>query len=214
MHVPPLYAADSGQTRAIVSANPLALLVTSQAGVPLATHLPVILEPSAAGDPGTLVGTTLLGHLNRVNPHWHALPGEHDSLLVFRGPHAYISPCSYGRTPAAPTWDFVVTHLHVRVERLPEPEQALDVVRATVDHLDGLVEQHWDQASSVDYFRSIVHGIGALRFTVTDVESMFKLSQEQPRDVRDRVAESLRGRDHHRLAELVEDPHSAAAPAR
>jgi transcriptional regulator len=44
---------------------------------------------------------------------------------------------------------------------------------------------------SLDYFRKILPGVGAFRLKVTGAEGMFKLSQEQPGEVRARVREAF-----------------------
>src|SRR5687767_1479052 len=96
MFVPPFYREpDASWMVDLVRGNPLALAVTNgdpQEG-PFATHLPVIFDPEASGDvQGELVGATLLGHLNRANPHWSALQDGELVLLTFTGPHSYVSP--------------------------------------------------------------------------------------------------------------------------
>ncbi|MFD9499449.1 FMN-binding negative transcriptional regulator [Streptomyces sp. NPDC060035] len=194
MYVPSQYREPDGSWMAdLVRDNPLALAVingSSEAG-PFATHLPVIPDPEAAELHGGLTGTTLLGHMNRANPQWKALRSGDVILLSFTGPHAYVSPSVYAVTPAAPTWNFTSVHVRGVVQTIDSLEETLDVVRATAR----LFEEHfgagWDQTESVDYFRKIVPGVGAFRVTVTGAEGMFKLSQEQPAEVRERVRRSF-----------------------
>ncbi|WP_372343069.1 FMN-binding negative transcriptional regulator [Streptomyces sp. KL116D] len=74
--------------------------------------------PKTTGDPtGELPGTTLLGHLNRANPHWAALETGSVLLLTFTGPHSYVSPTVYEKSPAAPTWNFTSVHVRGVVEK-------------------------------------------------------------------------------------------------
>src|SRR5690242_17937102 len=115
MFVPSFYREpESSWMAELIRGNPLALAVTSAGpdSGPFATHLPVIFdpeapevpevpEPSAApdgpdgaeapdGSRGPLVGATLLGHMNRANPHWAALESGGTVLLTFTGPHSYV----------------------------------------------------------------------------------------------------------------------------
>ncbi|MET9497733.1 FMN-binding negative transcriptional regulator [Streptomyces sp. NPDC006552] len=195
MFVPSFYREpDNSWMVDLIRGNPLALAVSNgrpEEG-PYATHLPVIFDPEANGaGSGELTGTTLLGHLNRANPHWAALETGGVLLLTFTGPHTYVSPTVYEKTPAAPTWNFTSVHVRGVVEKIDSTEETLDVVRSTVRAFEGEFGNGWDMTGSLDYFRKIVPAVGAFRFTVTGAEGMFKLSQEQPGEVRERVRESF-----------------------
>jgi transcriptional regulator len=208
MFVPGLYAAPSdAQVDAVVRENPLALLVTNGPEVPFATHLPVVTAPGTEGDP--LVGRTLLGHLNRANPHWPALRDTARGKLVFSGPGTYVSPTTYETNPAAPTWDFVTAHVYGAIRPIPAGEPTLAVVRRTAAILEGCFGTGWDQESSVDYFRSIVGGVGAFEFVVDETEAMFKLSQEKDLPTRQRLIDTFSacpaGSGAHRVGALMRD---------
>ena len=174
----------------VMADNPLALMTSNGAPgeAPFATHLPVILAPeSAGGGSADLSGSTLLCHLNRANPHWSALADGTVVLLTFTGPHAYVSPTVYEFTPAAPTWNFTSVHVRGTVQKIDSIEETLGVVQATVRTFERRFGADWDMSGSVDYFRKIVPAVGALRVRVLGAEGMFKLSQEQSHEVRDRV---------------------------
>ncbi|MGW5731354.1 MULTISPECIES: FMN-binding negative transcriptional regulator [Streptomyces] len=187
--------------------NPLALAASNgtPADGPFATHLPVITDPQWEGEPiSDLAGMPLLGHMNRANPHWKALDTGTVILLTFTGPHAYVSPTVYDITPAAPTWNFTSVHVHGVVEKIASTEETLGVVQATVRAFEKELGESWDMAESLDYFRKIVPGVGAFRVRVTKAEGMFKLSQEQDPDVRERVVQSFAGRGCTRHAQTAE----------
>lgn len=178
----------------LIRGNPLALAVANgcpEKG-PFATHLPVIFDPETSGDwSGDLPGATLLGHMNRANPHWEALETGGVLVLTFTGPHSYVSPTVYEVSPAAPTWNFTAVHVRGVVEKIESMDETLEVVQSTVRAFEGAFGDGWDMTESLDYFRKIAPGVGAFRLTVTGAEGMFKLSQEQPSEVRDRVRESF-----------------------
>ncbi|MCQ4196069.1 FMN-binding negative transcriptional regulator [Streptomyces parvulus] len=178
----------------LIRGNPLALAVANgqpDEG-PFATHLPVIFDPDHPLDrDDDLTGATLLGHMNRANPHWGSLETGGVLLLTFTGPHSYVSPTVYEVTPAAPTWNFTAVHVRGVVEKLDSTDETLAVVQSTVRAFEGEFGNGWDMTDSLGYFRKIAPGVGAFRFTVTGAEGMFKLSQEQPGEVRERVRESF-----------------------
>ncbi|MGA4838485.1 FMN-binding negative transcriptional regulator [Streptomyces sp. G45] len=211
MFVPSQYRQpDSSWMVELIRSNPLALFVsngTPEAG-PFATHLPVIRDPEWTGEwSEDLSGGRLLGHMNRANPHWKALESGTVNLLTFTGPHGYVSPTVYQKTPAAPTWNFTSVHVHGVVEKIDGIEETLEVVKATVRAYEGDFGAGWDMSESLDYFRKIVPAVGAFTFKVTGAEGMFKLSQEQPDEIQERVRSSFGAREctrHQAAAALME----------
>ncbi|MFI6644621.1 FMN-binding negative transcriptional regulator [Streptomyces sp. NPDC050504] len=195
MFVPSFYREpESSWMVDLMADNPLALAVANGAPDtgPFATHLPVIFDPVTSGDwRGDLRGATLLGHMNRANPHWSALEDGGVLLLTFTGPHSYVSPTVYDVTPAAPTWNFTAVHVRGVVEKIESTEETLEVVQSTVSAFEKAFGADWDMTESLGYFRKIAPGVGAFRLTVTAADGMFKLSQEQPCEVRERVRESF-----------------------
>jgi len=190
MFVPPIYSeSDPDRIWLVIQAHPLALLVSNGPDAPYATHLPMIPHDVA---PSGLVGSVLWGHLNRANPHWAAITRNTKAKAVFTGPNSYISPVDYHAPAAAPTWDFVSVHLTGEVTELAAGEESLRVVRRTAELLEARFGQGWDQTGSLDYFRSIVSGVGAFTFRVVAAEAMFKLSQEKDEAVQERVVDRLR----------------------
>ncbi|MFC0435414.1 FMN-binding negative transcriptional regulator [Kutzneria buriramensis] len=196
----------------LIRENPLAELVSNGNGPagPFATHVPVIPDPHDPDrPPGEIVGATLWGHMNRSNPHWAALESETPVVIVFTGPHAYVSPTLYQRTPAAPTWNFTAVHargLLRRVDAEAAGDETLETVMATVRAFEARFGAGWAMSESVEYFRRIVPAVGAFRVTVSHVDGMFKLSQEQDADVRARVRESFAEREssnHKAIAAMM-----------
>ncbi|MEU1056792.1 FMN-binding negative transcriptional regulator [Streptomyces sp. NPDC005876] len=208
MYVPSHYREpDVSWLLDLIRDNPLALMASNGAPAdgPFATHLPVITDPEWDGHPDAdLAGMSLLGHMNRANPHWTALDTGTPVLLTFTGPHAYVSPTVYDITPAAPTWNFTSVHVHGVAERIESTEETLGVVQATVRAFEKDFGADWDMTESVDYFRRIVPGVGAFRVRVTRAEGMFKLSQEQRPEVRERVKRSFAGRSCTRHAQTAD----------
>lgn len=207
MFVPPPYREPDGSwTADLIRGNPLGLLLSNggPAEVPFATHLPVIPDPEMTADwSAGLSGVTLLGHMNRANPHWAALKTGDVALLTFTGPHAYVSPTVYQVTPAAPTWNFTSVHVHGTIEKIEEAEPAeetLHVVKSTVRAFEADFGADWDMTESVSYFRQILPNVGGFRFTVSGADGMFKLSQEQRPEIRSRVQQEFteRGCTRHR----------------
>ena len=92
------------QTHAFIRSHGFATLFTHGENGMTATHLPLLLDPDA-GPHGHL-----LGHMARANPQWKDIQGE--ALVVFSGPHAYVSPTWYETPGTVPTWNYVAVHAY------------------------------------------------------------------------------------------------------
>src|SRR5262245_19753807 len=163
MYVPTHFRApDPSWTRDLMRGYPFALLCSNGPATPHATHVPVIVRPDqSAGDATDLVGTVLVGHMPRVNPHWAALAGRCRALVVFAGPHGYVSPAIYGVTPAAPTWDFTSVHVRGELRPLDRRQDTLEVLKATVTAVESAIGPGWDMQASLPYFERIMPAVGA-----------------------------------------------------
>lgn len=203
MFVPKGYGPpDRSWVTELVRQHPLAILVTGEPGAyPAATHVPTILETDS------LDGAAILGHMNRQNPHWEGIQGGGPALLVYHGPHGYVSPSVYQTSPAAPTWDFTSVHIRGELSVLPDDE-TLGVIKRTVLTFEASHGTAWAMTSSLDYFDRLLPGVGAFRVTVEQVDAMFKLSQEQPAEIRELVAKSFESgdwSDRKELARLIRE---------
>ena len=145
---------------------------TSESGSsPLATHLPLVVKDE--GEHGVLEG-----HFARANPHWKSLAGR-ETLVVFSGPHSYVSPTLYAEPLSVPTWNYIAVHAYGTLS-LIEGEAGKDAL------LKGLIEAHepaygekWHQMP--DGFRhSMLAGIVGFRIPITRIEGKFKISQNRP----------------------------------
>lgn len=204
MLVPGSFAVkDNAPVVELMRSYPLACVILGGDG-PLASHLPVVFADDDEAE--QLIGATLLTHMNRRNPQWRSLADGARVLVVFQGPHGYVSPAVYGVTPAAPTWNFAVVHVYGTVRLLGVGEPALRVVKRTVQVLEARFGQGWDMTGSLGYFERILPGVGALEIHVDEIQSMFKLSQDLPVELQSKVADSFArssGGTHRELAEQM-----------
>ncbi len=174
----------------LITGNPLAILATSVPGAcAAATHVPTI--PEGEPDRAGRVGSSIIGHMNRLNPHWARIQHGGPALLIFHGPNSYVSPTVYQVSPAAPTWNFTAVHIQGSLSVIRDREETLNVVKQTVAAYERSHGTGWDMSSSLDYFRQLLPGVGAFRLVVEGVDSMFKLSQEQPPEAWQRAVDAF-----------------------
>ena len=187
MRLAPDYAVDDvAAVRALVRENPWATLVSFVPGKGIvASHYPVLLEEDAEG-------IVLVSHVGRPDERLHEL-GAHECMVIVAGPQGYVSPGWYDTSPAVPTWNFAVAHLHGTPELLGDAEN-LRVLERLVDHFERVLPEPFLMNRSLenaDYAARIVHGTVGFRLRVTRFEAKEKMSQDKPAAVVQRVIEAL-----------------------
>lgn len=189
MYIPEPFAETDRETLFdLIEAHAFGLLVTAEDGVPVASHIPFVLD-RAAGEHGTLQA-----HLARANPQWRGFDGETQVLCVFSGPHAYVSPGWYDpANPAVPTWNYAVVHAYGVPRIVEDPALVRAQQEALVARFEAGRPEPWTMASQrPDYIAGMLKGIVAFEIPVTRLEGKFKLNQNHPEGNRRGAIHGLR----------------------
>lgn len=186
----------------ILEENPLGSLVTHTAAGLDANHLPFEFDP-ARGPQGVLQA-----HIARANPLWKEITGEAEVMVIFRGPHGYVSPSWYPSKHEThrhvPTWNYEVVHAHGRL-RFVEDEKFVRgiVARLTRRHEAG--EPHpWKMGDApTEYLDQMLKMIVGLEVEVTRWEGKRKLGQNREMRDRDGAIDALHERGSTGLAKAM-----------
>jgi transcriptional regulator len=187
MYMPERFREDDLPTlHALMRDYSFATLVTQHEGVPFASHLPLVL----AADEGPY--GTLYGHMARPNPQWRDFDAAQDVLVIFQGPHTYVSPSWYAEDPAnVPTWNYAAVHAYGSPRLITDD----DSCRAL---LDTLVRRHeepfatpWRLHMPEAELRQKMQGIMTFAIRITRLEGKLKLSQNRSLEDQQRVAATL-----------------------
>ena len=204
MYIPAHFAPDEATTAELLRNHGAADLVTVTAEGLVATMLPFIYVPgAAAGELGSLHG-----HVARNNPQWK-LPATGDSLVIVRGPDAYITPSWYASKAehgrVVPTWNYVTAHVYGRFVVHDDPEWTEDLVRRLTAKHEAYREHPW---SPDDAPRAFVEGqlraIVGVELLISRIEAKAKLSQNRPPADVEGVIAGLRERGDGESADAVE----------
>jgi transcriptional regulator len=155
----------------IMQKNSFATLVSTVEGEPVATHLPVLVEP---GDP-----LVLMAHIARANSQWRTFSGDSNALVIFSGPHGYVSPRWYESRPNVPTWNYVSVHAYGPVEIIEDEELALAHLKTMVETFDPTLSELQPDSMDTEYHRKLLRGIVVFRITVERVDAKAKLNQNK-----------------------------------
>jgi transcriptional regulator len=191
MYIPKHFEGSEPIGREIMQTHSWALLMTAdEQGAPLATHLSLLWQ-----DDGSEHGS-LIGHMARANGHWKLFARPAESLALFWGPHAYVSPTWYTPGVKVPTWNYVTVHAYGRPQVIDEPKGAIDVLTRLATAYEGTTPDSW----SLDHLppgnaEAQTRGIVAFRMPLARVETKIKLSQNRDLEDRKRVIARLEASD-------------------
>jgi transcriptional regulator len=165
---------------------PFVDLVTSSPTLRI-THIPIILDRTA----GTY--GKIWGHISRQNPQSQTFDGHHTGVIVFRGPHGYISPTWYAKTDVVPTWNFAVVHATGRPSSILEKSALHNLLAKLIDRFESYQGSGYDFSKLPDsYVSSLMGGIVGFEMQIESLEGKFKLGQERSDVDKQSVLEHLR----------------------
>jgi transcriptional regulator len=140
-------------------------------------------------------GVLLQGHLARANPQVGDFDIEREALVMFAGPHAYISPSWYEGGPAVPTWNYATVHAYGPARRIEDAGWLRELVRRLSDRHETREPAPWRMQDLPEpYVQSMLKGIVGVELAVTRLEGKFKLSQNRPAADRPRIIAALERR--------------------
>jgi transcriptional regulator len=201
VYVPPRYrVADDAEIDRFLRAHGFGLLVSHGRDGLMATHIPVELSHDPDG------GRRLDGHVSKANPQWRQLEESGEAMVVFAGPHTYVSPTWYDH-PNVPTWNYQAVHCYGSVQVVPEGERLKPALRELAEHYEPptLPPPRFDLDAMPEEVRSAnLKGIVGFTMRVTRVDAAYKLSQNRHAADRARIVAELKARGDDASREIAE----------
>ncbi len=186
MYIPPAFRVDDPSTLAsFIREHSFATVVSWGEGVLFASHLPVLYRPED-GSSGTLVS-----HMARANPQWRHFESGGEVLVMFHGPHAYISPTWYQTQLAVPTWNYAAVHVYGVPSLLSDHDAVVRLLSETIAAYEGTRERPWTGELPDDFRDKLVQGIVAFEIPISRLEGKFKLGQNRSPEDQQGVFDAL-----------------------
>ncbi len=202
MYIPKAFREDNIDTlHAFMREYSFATLVTQHNGELLASHLPFLLDAERGRDKsGILSGGqvsygTLIAHMARANPQWRTFNSTQEALIIFQGPHTYISPSWYEDDVAqsVPTWNYAVVHAYGKPHLIEDTTAVYSILQALVQNHEAHFEKPWTPQPLDDYMQNKMRAIVGFEIPITRLEGKFKLSQNRSVNDQARVVAALEG---------------------
>jgi len=143
----------------------------SETAAPIvATHLPLVVKDQ--GPHGLIEG-----HFALANRHWQSLAGR-ETLVIFPGPHSYVSPTLYVEQQSVPTWNYVAVHAYGTLTLVEDNEGKEALLFGLIETHEPAFLEKW-RAMPDNFRRSMLAGIVGFRIPITRIEGKFKISQNR-----------------------------------
>jgi len=173
MYIPKFFKVhDIEKVKDFIQKNSFGILINQVDGKPWATHIPLVLETKNANE------SILFGHIAKANKQWQAFQEGHEVLVIFQGPHAYISSSWYDHENV-PTWNYAAVHVYGKIRIVDN--------NTLYEHLSKLVDKYETgnenpvqvSAMSANMLEKQMSAIVGFEIQITEIQAAEKLSQNR-----------------------------------
>ncbi len=155
-----------------------------------ATHLPLVVKDEGAHG-------AIEGHFAKANPHWQALAGR-EAMVIFPGPHSYVSPALYEEVLSVPTWNYIAIHAYGTLALVEDEAGKETLLASLIAAHDPSYLNQWHSLPE-GFRRTMLGNIMGFRIPIARIEGKFKLSQNRaPGERRNVQAAQAKGNDDER----------------
>ena len=161
----------------LIAQHPLGTVITHGATGLEANHIPFELCAATADAPFGV----LRAHVARANPLWRH---EGETMVVFQGQSAYVSPALYEDKPltgkVVPTWNYMAVHAHGTLRAIEDPAWILaQLERLTLQH-ESARQAPWAVADAPrDFLDRLLAAIVGIEIPVQRMQGKWKVSQNR-----------------------------------
>jgi transcriptional regulator len=171
MYIPSYYKEeDINALYEFMCAHNFAILISSANDTIRATHLPFVIEKKEDK-------IILISHMAKANPQWKEFLNK-ELLIIFQGPHAYISPSHYEKKQNVPTWNYIAVHAYGKCKLIEKKEDVIKLMEHTIHKFENKFMEQWETLPK-EYIDGMLKAIVCFEIEITKLEGKFKLSQNK-----------------------------------
>jgi transcriptional regulator len=150
--------------------NDFATLVAYDGEKPVASHL--LMELVEDGE-----SLWINGHMSRANPLWKMCEKNPEVLVIYQGPHTYISPTWYNHVNV-PTWNYQSVHMYGKPRVIADNNETYGILKRLISRYETSTTYKLETLPQ-DFVEKEMRGVVAFQIEVTRVEANYKLSQNR-----------------------------------
>ena len=197
MHISKLYhEEDRTKIFEFLKQNEFATLVAYDGEKPTASHL--LMEVVNNGDEWFVNG-----HMSKANSLWRTFDKNPEVLIIFQGPHTYISPTWYNHVNV-PTWNYQAVHLY-GTPRIVDGEEYYAMLSRLIARHENETNYRMESLPQ-DFVEKQMNGTVGFQVDVTRIEANYKLSQNRDDEDYHNIISHLHEREDemsHQVAEAM-----------
>lgn len=188
---------DEQKVIAFIKANAFALITGMGEEYPVATQIPLTVEVRD----GKIF---LQGHIMRKTDHHLAFEKNNNVLVLFTGPHCYVSANWYTNPSMGSTWNYMTVQAKGKISFTDE-EGTYDAVKAVSDKYTGTAGAAAFDNLSKEYIDQMMKAIVGFTIEVESMQNTFKLSQNRDIASQQNIIAQLKLKGDHQSLMIAEE---------
>lgn len=179
---------------AFIKNNSFAILTGLTDQFPVATQIPVEIEEKD----GQLF---LIGHLMKHTDHHTAFEKNDKVLVLFNGPHCFVSAAWYQNPASASTWNYMTVQAKGKIFFTDEKETRA-IIQQITEKYEGFDSPASFDRMEDDYINKMLKAIVGFRIAIESIEGVFKLSQNKTKAEQLNIIQELK-KSQDQQAQLI-----------
>lgn len=168
-----------------MQANPFVTICGVDAnGLPIATHIPVLIKIE-----NDII--TISGHMMRKQDHSNAFEFNKNALVIFSAPSAFVSANWYTEKNMGSTWNYQTVHARGNLEIKNEAHLKNLLTELTLHFEKDADSPTQVKNLSEEYMQQNMKAIYSFDIVVTDLQHVFKLSQNRDQASHENIVNEL-----------------------
>jgi transcriptional regulator len=163
---------DPAKVIAFMKDNSFAVITGFGGQYPVATHIPLEI---VVADDGKI---SFAGHLMKNTDHHKAFVKNDNVLVIFNGPHTYVSASWYSNPQTASTWNYMTVHAKGKLSFTDE-EGTYNAIKSITNKYEGTETVAAFNTMPKEYVQKMLTAIVGFTIETESVENVFKLSQNK-----------------------------------
>jgi len=175
--------ADENKVIAFMQANAFAMITGMGEDYPVVTQIPLSVEVKKNG-------LELKGHLMKNTDHHKAFLKNDRVMVVFTGPHCYVSARWYNDPQTASTWNYMTVQVKGKIIFTDEAG-TMEAIEAVTNYYEEPESPAAFKNIPKEYTNKLVKAITGFYIEVDSMDHVFKLSQNKTSDEQQQIIDEL-----------------------
>lgn len=189
---------DREKVLAFMKENSFAVITGFGEQYPVASHIPLAIDIREDGS------IFFSGHLMKNTDHHKAFEKNENVLVIFNGPHTYVSASWYTTPQVASTWNYVTVHAKGKI-KFTDEAGTYKAIQAITNKYEGTETAASFHNLSEEYISRLIKAIVGFTIEVESFDNVFKLSQNHSEQTRHSIVAHLKERGDQQSEAIAEE---------